>query len=75
MSGIDDLSHRIGSIETKVDDMRSDFKAFLVEYKKHEDRIREVEGFKSYLMGMAAVASIAFSLVIDFVKSRIFGAS
>lgn len=75
MTGIDDLSHRIGSIETKVDDLRTDLKDFMVEFRSHENRLREMEGFKSYILGLAAVISIIFGVAVDFVKNRIFGGS
>ena len=73
MGNIDEISHKIGSIETKVDGIRDDFQDFMERFDKHDNRLSEIERFKNHMMGVVAVVSLIFTILFDFVKSRITG--
>jgi hypothetical protein len=73
MGDIDAISHTIGRMESKLDHLVSSHEAFTERFEKHDERLKEIEGYKNYLLGLAAAVAIIFSVVADFVKSRIFG--
>jgi hypothetical protein len=73
MGNIDEISHTIGRMESKLDHLVSSHEAIAERFEKHDERLKEIEGYKHWLMGVAAAAAVAFSLVIDFVKNRVFG--
>jgi hypothetical protein len=75
MGNIDEISHKIGSIETKVDGIRDDFKDFMERFDRHDSRLTEIERFKNHMMGVVAIISLVFTLAFDFVKNRILGGS
>lgn len=60
-------------MESKLDHLVSSHEAFTERFEKHDERLKVIESYKHWLMGVAAAAAIAFSLVIDFVKTKMFG--
>lgn len=73
MGNIDEISHTIGRLESKVDHLIMSHDSIAERLEKNSERLKEIEGYKNYLMGIAAAVTIVFSLVIDFVKHRVFG--
>jgi hypothetical protein len=73
MGNIDEISHTIGRLESKVDHLISSHDQIAEKLENNSERLKEIEGYKHYLMGIVAAISILFTVAIDFVKSRIFG--
>ena len=73
MSGIDNLSHKIGSIEAKIDHLVERFESFDSKFEKTDERIQGLEKYKNYLVGIFAVISLACTLALDYVKSKLLG--
>ena len=73
MGNIDEISHSIGRLESKLDHLVESHEAFTQRFEKHDDRLKEIESYKNYLMGIVAVIAIVFSVAVDFVKHRILG--
>jgi hypothetical protein len=73
MGNIDEISHTIGRMESKLDHLVESHEAFATKFEKHDERLKEIEGYKNYLMGIVAVIAIVFSVAVDFVKNRILG--
>lgn len=71
MGDIDEISHKIGSLETKVDHLHDDIKNFMERFDKHDERLGEIEKFKNYALGVIAIVSIVFTMAIEFVKERV----
>jgi hypothetical protein len=75
MAELDEISHSIGKLDAKVDSIANSLKTFSDNFEKHDTRLKVMEGYKSYLMGIVAVISIGFTILFDFVKTRILGGS
>jgi hypothetical protein len=60
-------------MESKLDHLVSSHEAFTERFEKHDERLKEIEGYKNYLLGIVAAVALVFSLAVDYVKSRIFG--
>lgn len=71
--GIDDISHSIGRLESKVDNLLDEQKKFHHRFDRHDERLKGLEGHKNYVLGAIAAVSLIFSLAIEFVKHKIFG--
>lgn len=75
MGNIDDISHSIGRLESKVDTLLDAHKTFTEKFDRHDERLKGLEGNRSYLLGVVAALSLIFTLVVEYVKERILGAS
>ena len=73
MGDIDEISHTIGRLESKVDHLIQSHDQIAHKLEKNSERLKEIEGYKNYLMGIVAVISVVFTMVFDFLKSRILG--
>lgn len=73
MGNIDEISHTIGRLESKVDHLISSHSAIADKLERNSERLKEIEGYKNYLMGIVAAVTIVFTVALDFVKSRILG--
>ena len=62
----------IGRLEGKVDAMLTMVRMQEEQIRMHDERIRELEHSKSFLMGMAALAGAATSAVVTFL-TKIYG--
>ena len=74
MGNIDEISHTIGRLESKVDHLITSHDNIAERLEKNSERLKQIEGYKNYLMGVAAAVAVVFSVMIDFVKHRMFGA-
>jgi len=75
MGNIDDVSHSIGRLESKVDRLLDSHENFVEKFDRHDDRLKNLEGHKNYILGVMAAVSLVFALVVEFVKTKIFGLS
>lgn len=73
MSGIDDISHSIGRLESKVDQLLEAHDKFDEKFDRHDDRLKSLEGHKSYVLGIVAAVSLLFTVVIEYAKAKLFG--
>lgn len=71
MGNIDDVSHSIGRIEAKVDTLLEAHERFSTKFDRHDDRLKTLEGHKSYILGIVAAITILFTVLVEFVKARI----
>ena len=71
MNGIDNLSHKIGSIETKIDHLADKFENFDSKFEKMDARIQGLEKYKNYLIGIFSIISLGFTIAIEYIKSKI----
>lgn len=62
----------IGRLEGKVDAMLTMVRMQEEQIRMHDERIRELEHSKSFLMGMAALAGAATSAAVTFL-TKIYG--
>jgi hypothetical protein len=74
MGNIDEISHTIGRLESKVDHLIVSHDKIAERLERNSERLKQIEGYKNYLMGIAAAVAVVFSVLIDFVKHRMFGA-
>lgn len=74
MGNIDEISHTIGRLESKVDHLITSHDNIADRLERNSERLKQIEGYKNYLMGVAAAVAVVFSVLIDFVKHRMFGA-
>ena len=74
MGNIDEISHTIGRLESKVDHLITSHDNIADRLERNSERLKQIEGYKNYLMGVAAAVAVVFSVLIDFVKHRVFGA-
>jgi hypothetical protein len=65
---MESLETTCARIETKLD-------AALVKLQDHEDRIRKVEGWRSYVIGVAAGVGLIFAFVKDAIIALFQGRS
>lgn len=72
MGDIDEISHTIGRLESKVDHLIETTEKFTEKFEQHDDRLKTIEGYKNYGMGVIAVITFVFTMAIEFVKERIF---
>jgi hypothetical protein len=73
MGNIDEISHTIGRLESKVDHLITSHDTIAEKLERNSERLKEIEGYKNYFMGIVAVVSVIFTFVFDFVKGRLFG--
>jgi tetrahydromethanopterin S-methyltransferase subunit B len=73
MGNIDEISHTIGRLESKVDQLITSHDTIAEKLERNSERLKEIEGYKNYFMGVVAVVSVIFTFIFDFVKHRIFG--
>jgi hypothetical protein len=70
MNGIDDISHSLGRLESKVDQLIDSQEKFADKFDRHDERLKSLEGHKNYILGVIAAASLLFSVAVEFVKAR-----
>jgi hypothetical protein len=75
MGDIDEISHAIGRLESKLDTVLRNQDDFGNRFERHDDRLKSLEGHKNYILGVIAAGSLVFAIAVEFVKSKIFGAS
>jgi hypothetical protein len=73
--GIDDVSHSIGRLESKVDRLLDAQEAFAEKFDRHDDRLKNLEGHKNYILGIVAAVSLIFTIAVEWFKTRILGLS
>lgn len=71
----EDFHRDFGRLESKVDRLLDTQKEFMTKFEKHDDRLKGLEVYRSYLIGIVAVVGILISVAVDFVKYRILGLS
>jgi hypothetical protein len=73
--GIDDVSHSIGRLESKVDRLLDAHESFVEKFDRHDDRLKNLEGHKNYILGIVAAVSLIFTIAVEWFKTRILGLS
>lgn len=73
MGNIDEISRSIGRLESKVDHLISAHEDFADKFNAHDERLKTMESYKNYAMGVVAAVTLLCTVVFDFVKSRILG--
>jgi hypothetical protein len=60
MAATDDITFILGRLEGKVDSLLTIYRQQSVEISEHDSRLRKLEAYKAYLIGITvAVATIA----------------
>jgi len=73
MGSIDQISHTLGRLESKVDALMESHTEVSQKLERNSERLKEIEGYKSYLMGVVAVITLFVSTSFDFIKHKIIG--
>lgn len=73
MGNIDEISHSIGRLESKVDRLLVAHDKFDEKFDLHDDRLKGLEGHKNYVLGVVAAVSLLFTVVLEYAKAKLFG--
>lgn len=68
-----DISHQLGVLSGKLDMILENQRNVMHQITNLDSRIRSLESHRGYMMGVIAAAALLWTVVFEFLKTRIFG--
>jgi hypothetical protein len=71
----DELHRSLGRLEGKLDQVLGNQESFRQKFDAHDNRLRHLEGQSMKALGIITGVTVAFNIIIDGLKHKLFGGS